>query len=223
VSAYFGMGYHDDRAWRPTATGDESKRPTPIAPRPRAFSGRPAPAGRGGRGDRERAPSTDVILKSKLRSAMSTSLNDGVVFLRPLELQDAPDHLAGEDDEMARWLSGGHSTLADVQRYITFCQENWRTNGPIRAFGVFDYASGKLIGSIEANLAYRLVPGQVNISYGVFPGWRRKGIARRALELMGSYLKHTTDVRQMVVRIECANAASRKGGGTLWFRVRRDL
>jgi hypothetical protein len=76
---------------------------------------------------------------------------------------------------MARWLSGGHSTIADVQRYLTSCQENWRTNGPIRALGVFDCASGKLIGSIEANLAYRLVPGQVNISYGVFPGWRRKG------------------------------------------------
>jgi RimJ/RimL family protein N-acetyltransferase len=141
---------------------------------------------------------------------MSAGLTDGVVFLRPLELQDAPDHLAGEDDEMARWVSGGRSALADVQRYITLCQENWRTNGPIRAFGVFDCASGTLIGSIEANLAYRLVPGQVNISYGVFPGWRRKGVVRRALELMGSYLKHATDVRQMVLRIDCGNEASRK-------------
>jgi hypothetical protein len=40
---------------------------------------------------------------------------------------------------------------------------------------------GKLVGSIEANLAYCVIPGQVNISYGVFRGWRRKGIARRAL------------------------------------------
>jgi RimJ/RimL family protein N-acetyltransferase len=141
---------------------------------------------------------------------MPTALTDGVVFLRPLELQDAPEHLAGEDDEMARWVSGGHSALANVQRYITLSQENWQMNGPIRAFGVFDCASEKLIGSIEANLAYRLVPGQVNISYGVFPGRRRKGIARRALELMGSYLKHATDVRQMVLRIECANEASRR-------------
>jgi len=141
---------------------------------------------------------------------MWTVLTDGVIFLRPLDLRDAADHLAGEDDEMARWLSGGHSTLADVQRYITSCQENWRTNGPIRAFGISDCASGKLIGSIEANLAYRLVPGQVNISYGVFPNWRGKGIARRALELMGSYLRHATDVCEMVVRIECANEASLK-------------
>jgi RimJ/RimL family protein N-acetyltransferase len=111
---------------------------------------------------------------------------------------------------MARWLSGGRSTLADVQRYITSSQENWRTNGPIRAFGVVDCASGKLIGGIEANLAYSQVPGQVNVSYGVFSGWRRKGIARRALELMGFYLRRATDVRQMVVRIERANEASLK-------------
>lgn len=94
---------------------------------------------------------------------------------------------------------------------------------PIRSFGVFDCASEKLIGSIEANLAYRLVPGQVNISYGVFPGWRRKGIARRALEVMGSYLKHATDVRQMVLRIECANEASRRMAERCGFRIRRDF
>ena len=101
--------------------------------------------------------------------------------LRPLELQDAADHLAGEDDEMAmaRWLSGRQSTLADVQPYITSRQENWRTNGPHRALGVFDCASGKLIGSIEANLAYRQA-GPSKVSYGVFPGWSRKGIADRA-------------------------------------------
>jgi len=35
---------------------------------------------------------------------MSTGLTNGVIFLRPLDLRDAADHLAGEDDEMARWL-----------------------------------------------------------------------------------------------------------------------
>jgi len=139
---------------------------------------------------------------------MSQDLTDGVIFLRPLHLADAADHLAGEDDEIATWLSGGRSSLATVERYITSCEENWRTNGPLRAFGVFDCASERLIGSIEANLAYRSVPGQVNVSYGVFPGWRGKGIAQRALDLMGSYLRNSTEVRRIEVRIECDNAAS---------------
>jgi RimJ/RimL family protein N-acetyltransferase len=141
-------------------------------------------------------------------SVMTPTLTDGVIFLRPLDLSDAADHLAGEDDEIANWLSGGRSTMASVERYITSCQEHWRTDGPIRAFGVFDCSSNRLIGSIEANLAYRSVPGQLNISYGVFPGWRGKGIARRALDLMSSYLRSATGLRQMVVRIACANAAS---------------
>ncbi len=135
-------------------------------------------------------------------------LTDGVIFLRPLRSEDAVDHLAGEDDDMVKWLSGGRSTLATVQGYITSCEEHWRTNGPRRAFGVFDCATNRLIRSIEANLAYRLAPGQVNVSYGVFPDWRGRGVARRALDLMSSYLRSSTEVRQMVVRIACENTAS---------------
>jgi hypothetical protein len=45
-------------------------------------------------------------------------LTDGVVFLRPLCAEDAAEHLAGEDDEMAKWLSGGRSTLANVQKIV---------------------------------------------------------------------------------------------------------
>jgi len=135
-------------------------------------------------------------------------LTDGVIFLRPLQLGDAADHLAGEDEEMAKWLSGGRSTLATVEAYILRCQENWQSDGPLRAFGIFDSGTGQLIGSIEANLAYRSVPGQLNVSYGVFPGWRGKGVAQRALDLMSSHLGNSTELSQMVVRIACENAAS---------------
>ncbi len=141
---------------------------------------------------------------------MAADLTDGVIFLRPLNPEDALDHLAGEDDQMARWLSGGRSTLETVRGYIASCEEEWRTNGPRRAFGIFDCATNQLIGSIEANLAYRLEPGQVNVSYGVFSDWRGRGIAQRALDLMSSYLRSSTELRQMVVRIACENTASVK-------------
>ena len=137
-----------------------------------------------------------------------SDLTDGVIFLRPLHLGDAVDHLAGEDDEIAKWLSGGRSTPATVENYINSCEEDWRNNGPRRAFGIFDCSSNRLIGSIEANLAYQSVPGQVNVSYGVFLNWRGKGVAQRALNLMSSYLKRSTGLRQMVVRIAPENTAS---------------
>jgi RimJ/RimL family protein N-acetyltransferase len=143
-------------------------------------------------------------------------LSDGVIFLRPLTLEDASNHLAGEDHAMAKWLSGGRSTPATVEAYIHKSQENWQTGGPLRAFGVFDSATGQLIGSVEANLARLSIPGLVNVSYGVFRSWRRQGIALRALELMSQYLQAFTEIREIVLRISPANRASlrvaEKGG-----------
>lgn len=137
------------------------------------------------------------------------SLTDGVILLRILRPQDTETHLAGEDDEIAAWLSGGRSTAATVRRYIERSLEEWQTNGPRRAFGIFDCATGSLIGSIEANLSLpELHSGEVNVSYGVFAGWRRKGIAVRALCLICEYLKTSTDACQIVLRIAPANQAS---------------
>jgi RimJ/RimL family protein N-acetyltransferase len=139
---------------------------------------------------------------------MYDELTDGVIFLRPLVAEDAPEHLAGEDEEIAKWLSGGRSTLASVQNYIANREENWRSSGPIRAFGVFDCETQRLIGSVEANLAHVLELGQVNVSCGIFRQWRRRGLARRALDLMNKHLRVATDVRQMVLRIAPSNTAS---------------
>ncbi len=135
-------------------------------------------------------------------------LTNGVIFLRPLTPEDAADHLAGEDDEMAKWVSGGRSTLASVEEFIRNNQESWRTGGPRRAFGIFDCGSNRLLGFIEVNLARLVGPGQVNVSYGVFRQWRRQGVALAAINLMDEYLRVATDTRQMVLRIAPANTPS---------------
>jgi RimJ/RimL family protein N-acetyltransferase len=137
-------------------------------------------------------------------------LTDGVIFLRPLNAEDAADHLAGEDEEMAKWVSGGRSTPATVDAFIRNSQESWRSGGPRRAFGIFNCESNRLLGFIEVNLARLVEPGQVNVSYGVFPQWRRQGVALRAINLMDEYLRTATESRQMVLRIAPGNIASLK-------------
>lgn len=137
-------------------------------------------------------------------------LTDGVIFLRPLIPEDAADHLAGEDDELARWVSGGRSTLVTVKAFIRKNQESWRIGGPRRSFGIFDCASRQLMGFIEVNLARLVNPGEVNVSYGIFPQWRRKGLALRAIDLMDQYLRTATEARQIVLRIAPENHASLK-------------
>ena len=147
---------------------------------------------------------------SENKSLYRPRLTDGVIFLRPLDAGDAAAHLAGEDDEMAKWVSGGRSTPATVEAFIRKNQESWRSRGPRRAFGIFDCASNQLAGFIEVNLARLVEPGQVNISYGVFRQWRRQGVALRAINLMDEYLRTATQSRQMVLRIAPANIASLK-------------
>jgi len=147
-------------------------------------------------------------------------LTDGVILLRPLTTEDAVDHFAGEDEEMAKWLSGGRSTLSNVEKAILNWQQNWQTGGPRRAFGVFDCATNRLVGFVEVNLARIAEPGQVNVSYGVFRQWRRQGLAVRTINLMDQYLRTTTEARQIVLRIAPANVASLKFAEKAGFTFR---
>jgi RimJ/RimL family protein N-acetyltransferase len=135
-------------------------------------------------------------------------------------MDDAPDHLAGEDDEIANRLSGGQSSLASVERYIESCQEHWCSNGSIRAFGVFNRATNQLVGSVEVNLGLSILgPKHANVSYGVFSQWRGKGIAVRALDLILRYLKECTDTRRAILRIEVDNEASRSVAEKAGFQL----
>ncbi len=104
-----------------------------------------------------------------MERAPIASLTNGVIQLRPLTQADAAAHLAGEDEEMAKWLSGGRSTAATVQTAIDKFEEQWRTGGPRRAFGVFDCSNDQLIGFVEANLELLGNPAEVNVSYGISP------------------------------------------------------
>ncbi len=136
------------------------------------------------------------------------SLTDGVIQLRPLTQADAAAHLAGEDEEMAKWLSGGRSTVATVQTAIDKFEEQWRSGGPRRAFGVFHCSNDQLIGFVEANLELLGNPAEVNVSYGISPPWRGRGLAGRAIDLVAEYLRSATEARGIVLQIAPENGRS---------------
>ncbi|MBV9181205.1 MAG: GNAT family N-acetyltransferase [Acidobacteria bacterium] len=135
-------------------------------------------------------------------------LSDGVIYLRRLTQADAAAHLAGEDEDMAKWLSGGHSTAATVRTAIDKFAEQWRTGGPRRALGVFDCSNDRLIGFVEANLELPGDSAEVNVSYGIFPEWRGQGLAGRAVNLMAEYLRSATDARGILLQIAPENSRS---------------
>jgi RimJ/RimL family protein N-acetyltransferase len=143
-----------------------------------------------------------------MEPASTPSLSDGVIQLCPLTQADAAAHLAGEDEEMARWPSGGRSTAATVQTAIDKFEEQWRINGPRRAFGVFNCGNDQLIGFVEANLELLGNPAEVNVSYGIFREWRGRGLAGRAIDLVAEYLRSDTEARGIVLHIAPENGRS---------------
>lgn len=112
-------------------------------------------------------------------------ITNGTITLRPFTLDDAQEHLADEDENMARWLSGGKSTLESVQDWIKKNQMYWKQGGPIFAFTIV--SDKKLVGMIEANTEYQkiegLEKGEANLSYGIYPFARGNGYGTKAVLL----------------------------------------
>ncbi len=130
---------------------------------------------------------------------------DGIE-LRPLTVDDAAEHLAGQDDvEIAAFEFPRASVLADVVAAINTWQGSWAQGGPARNFGIRDDASGALLGNVELRIVNE---GVVNLSYLVFPDFRGRGIATRAARLALAYAATEMAARTAIVRVLDWNAAS---------------
>jgi RimJ/RimL family protein N-acetyltransferase len=136
-----------------------------------------------------------------------------------MTLDDAPAHLAGEDDLARRFLSGGTSTIETVNRWIERNLESWRTGGAVRTFGVRLADGDRLIGMIEANTLSDARRNVRNISYGLYPDARGRGFATRAVRLVVSYLEEECLAELAVVQMSPDNAASKAVAERAGFRL----
>ncbi|MFF3618828.1 GNAT family N-acetyltransferase [Streptomyces sp. NPDC002467] len=117
-------------------------------------------------------------------------------------------HLAGEDEPLVRRLNGGPSTREGIEAYFRHCRDQWDTAGPLRAFGIRTGADEVLAGTIDLRFAGEdLAPGQVNVAYGLYPSWRGRGPAIRAVLLASEYAASEGGV-EAVIQVEPENPAS---------------
>lgn len=138
---------------------------------------------------------------------LSDGLSDGIVTLSPLCLDDVDAHLAGGDERLVRWLSGMPSTRASVEAYIRHCREQWVTGGPLRSFGIRTVAE-TIVGTIDLRFdGEGLASGQVNVAYGLYPSWRGRGVATRAVDLVCQYAAEH-GATEAVIKVEPENSAS---------------
>jgi RimJ/RimL family protein N-acetyltransferase len=136
-------------------------------------------------------------------------LTDGTITLRPLRPADAAAHLAGEDDELAKWLNGGVSTPATVRTHIDRAAAMWAADGPTFNFGIRTAATDILVGTIDIQLHQPYAAdNQANLAFGLYPPWRGRGIATRAVLLALRFLLQHTDIDEALIRVDPRNTAS---------------
>ena len=149
----------------------------------------------------------------------SNELTDCVVTLRPMTSADAEIHLAGEDEQTVRFLSGGRSTMETVLAWIECNRASHEASGPVRAFGICLTTTGALVGMVEANMAISFFsPGVANVTYGLYPDARGHGYATRAVYLAMRYLVDDTDTDVAAIQVHPENVASSRIPERLGFR-----
>lgn len=146
-------------------------------------------------------------------------LRDTVIEIRPLTVDDAEAHHAGEDQEITRWLSGGASSRHTVISYLRACEREWRDDGALKAFGIHKISTGVMVGTVDVRIRQPyLAPGKANIAYGTHPAWRRRGIAVRAVLLAAQYVHQAEVAQELVIRTHPDNPASAAVAARAGFR-----
>jgi len=130
------------------------------------------------------------------------------IRLVPVVLGEAEEWLAGEDQEQVRWFDAPRTAeLPDVIRAIDQWQASWREMGPIRHWGIRPLDSMVILGGVELR-AVGDGDRSVNLSYLVFPDFRRRGIAVQASRLALDYAVREMGATHALIKMARDNEIS---------------
>lgn len=147
-------------------------------------------------------------------------IGDEIIQLRPLSADDAEAHLAGCDRAIMDSLGGGEPPIeAQVRQWLTGNATAWKRGDPLVDLGIEDESTGALCGiaGLQRGLDY-LEPGEVNLTYSLYPNWRGRGYATRAVRLAMEAARSGGPVDRFVIRAAAWNGASIRVAHRLGFR-----
>jgi RimJ/RimL family protein N-acetyltransferase len=138
---------------------------------------------------------------------LPASMSDGVILADSHTVEDAAEHLLGEDEEIRqRFDAERPATLEETRRAIERWIEGRASGGPMFAYALRD-VSGQLIGGCELRMRSA---GSANVSYWLFAPFRGHGYAVRALNLLSTAARQVPGLNRLEVYISPDNDASRR-------------
>lgn len=137
-------------------------------------------------------------------------LTDGVVALDRFTDADVDSLWAGEDDEYVHLSClPGPFTRQDITSQIHDWQMQWELGGSRRSFAIRDAGTRRLVGGCVLDL--RTDDGAIaELSYWVFPPYRRRGYATRSVALVCRYGFDTLGIARVELHITPTNDASQR-------------
>jgi RimJ/RimL family protein N-acetyltransferase len=149
---------------------------------------------------------------------LPATLMDGVVRLDSHTVADAQAHVAGEDREMRLRFEAPDPDVAAGVEHVRGVIGGWiaarAAGGPNIVYAV-RADSGDLIGGCEIR---RLTPASANVSYWIYPAFRGRGHAARALRLLSAAAREVPGLKRLEAYIEPDNLPSRRAAQAAGFR-----
>ncbi|MBB2740278.1 UNVERIFIED_ORG: RimJ/RimL family protein N-acetyltransferase [Microbispora rosea subsp. rosea] len=138
------------------------------------------------------------------------SLTDGVVRLTPLTTADAADYFAlvSVPDVMDSHVPPVQPEYADTEVVCRYAGHRWLT-GQRADIAIRDAATGEFAGDIQLT---GVIPplGQAMLGYSLRPGFRGRGLATRAANLLVEWAFANTPLRRIVAGTSPGNTASHR-------------
>jgi len=144
-------------------------------------------------------------------------LSGCLCYLRVLTVADAETWHAGEDVEQRRWFEfPGPAPFENVVKAITNWRDSWKIEGPVRQWGIWTVSDDSLAGGVELS---NRGDGRANLSYVVFPNFRRRGLATEAIALASEWAFQAWNIDAVIACVDEQNVASRELRPGTWFLI----
>lgn len=144
---------------------------------------------------------------------LDLELAEGPLLLRPWRPEDAPAlHAAVREslETVGRWLPWCHAgyALGEAQAWIRHCREAWSADEHF-AFGIFEQASGALLGSVGLNHRNPMHRSAA-LGYWVRQSRQGQGIARQAARRAARFGFEMLRLVRIEIVVQPDNHASRR-------------